>query len=107
MVYATGTNDRRVFALDAADGTIQWEASLDPGFQTVAPVIAGDTLYVAAAGFGVTDLYGFDRTTGDRKYKQRYGAEIASPLAVGTGDVYFLGDELTSGGEWPAHPRSR
>jgi outer membrane protein assembly factor BamB len=107
VVYVIGTNDPEVFALDAAYGGDRWQGEVDPGGATVAPVVAGGTLYIAATRFGITDLYVFDTELGDLQYRQRYSAEIASPLAVGAGGAYFLGDELHSGGQWPDDPRTR
>lgn len=85
-VYITGNiDDRTVYAIDATDGTEQWQFT--PDHELDAPAAAvGDLVSVVDDG-GV--IYGLDAETGSERwrYESEYG-QIYDPPTVTDGTVY-------------------
>jgi len=74
--------DGNVYAVDAASGSIKWQAQPDSGAKraiTAAPVVAGETLYFASNA-GV--LYAVDLATGNSSWNKTIGGKIYSDLAL-------------------------
>lgn len=80
-----GTTDRRVFALNAADGTVLWERDLGPDWEYPTGVVrgmtvSGDTVYAVVehdtginSHIGTGDTFALDRRTGEVLWHHRFG----------------------------------
>ena len=82
-VYVT-TQDRRIMAFSADDGSLLWERP-GPGPMDAAPIIAGDRLFVA---FRNSTMGAFDAATGDVIWEARISNPLYSWLNVYGGSVY-------------------
>ncbi|MFF3392292.1 PQQ-binding-like beta-propeller repeat protein [Streptomyces sp. NPDC002669] len=95
-----GSNDRNLYALDAATGKKRW--SLDTGSVLYSTsVVVGDLLYVGTYDNG---LYAVDAATGKKRWVfATGGSECASPAVVdgvvyvGSGDEHFYAVDAVTG----------
>lgn len=94
-VYAVGTNDDELVALDASSGDQIWQVPLDVGV-TPSPTVAGE--YVLLQGnleANENRLHVFDRRTGRLEYGFEYptarvGSKLVQPVVV-DGSAYVVG----------------
>lgn len=94
-VYAVGTNDDELVALDSSSGESIWRVPLDVGM-TPSPTVAGE--YVLLQGrleANENSLHVFDRRTGELQYgfeypTPRFGVKLVQPVVV-TGSAYVVG----------------
>ncbi|MDX3636921.1 PQQ-binding-like beta-propeller repeat protein [Streptomyces europaeiscabiei] len=102
-VYVT-SNDRKVYALDAATGTRKWAYRTGDAIEA-SPFVSGGTVYVGSRDGKV---YALDAATGDKKWAYTTGAgvestpvEVGGTVYVGSGDaqVYAL-DARTGARKW-------
>lgn len=122
-VYA-GTRDRRLLALDAADGRTRWAADVGRGWRygglTLGSAVAGDTVYAAAVRYLTANTYGragvvvaLDRRTGAELWRyqsdttQRRGVDAVPVVAGGLlvavdpeGHAFFALDRGTGREVW-------
>ncbi|MFE7620883.1 PQQ-binding-like beta-propeller repeat protein [Streptomyces sp. NPDC057496] len=95
-----GSNDRNLYALDAATGKERW--SLDTGNVLYSTsVVVGDLVYVGTYDNG---LYAVDAETGKKRWVfAAGGSECASPVVVdgvvyvGSGDEHFYAVDAVTG----------
>ncbi|MFF4079414.1 PQQ-binding-like beta-propeller repeat protein [Streptomyces sp. NPDC001777] len=95
-----GSNDRNLYALDAATGKKRW--SLDTGSVLYSTsVVVGDLLHVGTYDNG---LYAVDAETGKKRWAfATGGSECASPVVVdgvvyvGSGDEHFYAVDAVTG----------
>jgi serine/threonine-protein kinase len=85
-----GSEDGKVYGLDATSGARRWTAST-PRPVRASAAIDGDTAYVG--GFDGT-LYAFDTATGAVRWKQPLGIKIVSTAAIADGFVLVGADGL-------------
>ncbi|MBW3570156.1 MAG: PQQ-like beta-propeller repeat protein [Gemmatimonadetes bacterium] len=83
--FYLGTTDHRVFALNAADGSLLWERDLGPDWEyrkgTVRGMtVSGDTVYAVVehdtginSHIGTGDTFALDRRTGQVLWHHRFG----------------------------------
>lgn len=81
-------NAGTVYALDAADGTVDWTFETDGPVNT-SPVVAQTTVYVTSDD---SYVYALDRTTGELQWRRQL-RETDTQVAVGTG----IGEPILSG----------
>lgn len=83
--FYVGTTDHRVFALNAADGSVLWERDLGPDWGYKKGVVrgmtvSGDTVYAVVehdtginSHIGTGDTFALDRHTGEVLWHHRFG----------------------------------
>jgi outer membrane protein assembly factor BamB len=88
VVYI-GSEDGRLFAVDAANGSERWRfEDGDPSERTTTPTVGGDTVYFAQAGV----LYARDAATGGERWRNDLGDGARAP-AYSAGVVYTGGTD--------------
>ncbi len=85
-----GTNDNRLFALDAGTGSQIWKDSLAGEFQYCVPQLVDSIVYVASTS-GV--VYGLAAASGAVKWQFQAGGPVASTPTIDGGTVYFGSDD--------------
>ena len=95
-----GSNDTKVYALDAATGRPRWAyttgAYIENGsFETTThavsgPAVAGGTVYVGSYNH---NMYALDAATGRPRWTYTTGGSVASGPAVADGTVYIGSDD--------------
>ena len=88
VVYV-GSEDGRLYALDAATGQEKWSLKTD-GEVYSSPAVAGGMVYV---GSGDGRLDALDAETGQEKWSFKTDGEVYSSPAVAGGVVYFVDTE--------------
>ncbi|MFC6756212.1 MULTISPECIES: PQQ-binding-like beta-propeller repeat protein [Haloarcula] len=88
-VYVAGStiDERRVFSLSVADGTVQWQTDIDAEYYFPTPAVADGTVYV-----GGRTLQALDAETGEERW-------AASPQATVTAPPTVVDDTVVVGGE--------
>ena len=86
MLYTAGL-DGNIYALDPADGSIQWTFNTGVGNATApAPSLVGDTLYAVSGQYA---LYALDATTGAERWEIPLdGAEVDTGPSVANSMIY-------------------
>jgi outer membrane protein assembly factor BamB len=84
LVYVANSQGA-IYALDKNSGAVRWRAPTTPGPLSGPPVIAGNQLFMGAAGGA---LFSLSAATGQRGWSAQIGAPISSPCAVG--DTLFF-----------------
>jgi outer membrane protein assembly factor BamB len=84
-----GSNDRKVYALDAATGDLRW-AHTTGNFVFSSPAVAGGIVYVGSWDHKV---YALDAATGHLRWTYTTGNTIESSPAVAGGTVYVGSDD--------------
>lgn len=79
--------DHRLYALDAADGTVRWTTGDPPGV-TCPPTVAGGDVHVA----NENGLFAVDAATGTARRLAATGADVTSAPTV-AGGVVFVGTD--------------
>jgi outer membrane protein assembly factor BamB len=87
-----GTNDSRVVALDAEDGSTVWETDDPSGSVVSTPAVVDGVLYV---GSNDDSLYAFDADTGNQLWSAPTGGAITSSPAVADGLVYVGSNDFS------------
>jgi hypothetical protein len=85
VVYVVSSDN--LHALDAATGAVKWTVNTQHS-SLKAPVVQGDTLFLAAGKF----LMALDRTTGRERWRYETGGDITSP-ALADGVAYFWSED--------------
>ena len=103
LLYTAGL-DGIIYALDSADGSIQWTFNTGVGNATAPiPSLVGDTLYAVSGQYG---LYALDATTGAERWEIPLdGAEVDTGPSVANGMIYVgtkLGTFYAFGGSGEA-----
>ncbi len=80
-----GCTDKKVYALDAANGQLRWEFKTKKEVHTT-PIVAYDRVFVACTD---KNLYALDVQTGKLQWQFSPGNDIASTPAVDGGLVFF------------------
>ena len=88
VVYV-GSEDGRLYALDARTGQEKWSFQT---FQSVvsSPAVAGGMIYIGSFD---GRLYALDARTGQEKWSFKTGSQVLSSPAVAGGVVYFVDTE--------------
>ncbi len=97
VMYAGSGNEKlfgRLYAIDAASGTIHWKAPVDATVATT-PVVHSSTVYV---GCEAGHLHAFDRQKGIERWQVQLDAEATEPIISGTTVYVGAGDDYTRGG---------
>ena len=79
-----GSDDRRLYALDARTGQEKWSFKTDGGVAS-SPAVAGGMIYIGSLD---GRLYALDARTGQEKWSFKTGSPVSSPAVAG-GVVYF------------------
>jgi outer membrane protein assembly factor BamB len=82
-VFVCDTTAERLYAFDAADGSVRWRSDRE-GFG--APVVGGDTVFVRSVSDG--SLRAFATADGSSRWRRRLG-DVAS-VAVADGTLYVV-----------------
>ena len=85
FIYA-GSNDGYVYALDAATGQDVWQFQTHSPIE-VAPVVAGDTVYVGSTG----TLYALDKLTGAPRWQ--FETDVSAAPTVAGDRLYAPGQD--------------
>lgn len=100
-VFATGTNDDKLVALDAETGVEQWRVPLDVGIPS-SPTVAGEhVLLQANLPDSESHLHVFDRESGRLEYGFEYDeVDFGRPVqpVVAADAAYVVGSEPDSRG---------
>ena len=106
VVYAA-TDENRVYAFDAGEGTEQWQFRRTAGDTLrAAPAVAGDTVYVGALSTTtdgrVAGLYALNRADGSQQWMQKTRGGVGrAPVVIG--DILY---SVTVDGRLTARNRS-
>jgi outer membrane protein assembly factor BamB len=86
LVYV-GTDNGKLYALNAATGATRWTSVADPYHEGISsfPAVANGTVYVGSYDY---DVYAFNAATGARRWIFDAGYLVASSAAVVNGVVY-------------------
>ncbi|WP_159899932.1 outer membrane protein assembly factor BamB family protein [Salinirussus salinus] len=92
VVYAV-TNENRVYAFDASEGTEQWQFRRTAGDTLrAAPAVAGDTVYVGALSTTtdgrVAGLYALNRADGSQQWMQKTRGGVGGAPVVVDDTIY-------------------
>ena len=88
VVYV-GSDDKAVYALDAATGAVLWKTTTGAAVRS-SPAVANGVVYVGSDDAG---LYALNATTGQVIWKTTTGASVRSSPAVSNGVVYVGSDD--------------
>lgn len=80
-----GSEDRNVYALDAATGALRWRAATG-GSVVSSPALAAETLVVIGSDDG--GVYGLDLETGERRWLFATDGAVEAPIVVEDGVAY-------------------
>jgi outer membrane protein assembly factor BamB len=97
VVYAGSGNEKlfgRLYAMDAASGTILWKAAVDATVVTT-PVVHDSTVYV---GCEAGHLHAFDRQKGTERWQVQLDVEATEPVVSGAAVYVGAGDDYARGG---------
>ena len=88
-VYVVGSegDSGTLYALSAADGSVEWSTPVDAETEPVTPAVSGDTVYT-----GENTLQAFDVTTGETRWRADYA--VTAPAAV-AGERVVVGSGTT------------
>ena len=84
VVYV-GSNDNKVYALDATDGTEEWSFTTGD-IVKASPTVANGTVY---AGSHDNNVYAIDATHGTKRWSYSTGDIVVSSPTVANGTVFF------------------
>lgn len=108
--FYLGTTDHRVFALNAADGSLLWERDLGPDWEYERGVVrgmtvSGDTIYAVVehdtginSHIGTGDTFALDRHTGAILWHHRFGD--GSGLSIYQSAARVAGGLLLNTANW-------
>lgn len=86
-VYTGSFEAKKLFAIDARDGSEKWSVSLNGGVVS-SPVVHDDLVYITTMQGNGGKIYAFDSTTGKRVWEFRAGASIPTSPAVRNGRIF-------------------
>ena len=88
LVYV-GSNDKYIYALDAASGTLRWKFKTSD-WVISSPAVSGGLVYV---GSNDNYIYALDAASGTLRWKFKTGDTVSSSPAVSGGLVYVGSDD--------------
>ena len=84
-----GSEDHKVYALDAATGHVRWTYTTG-GYVASGPTVAGGTVYIGSED---RKVYALDAATGHVRWTYTTGGAVFTTPAVASGTVYIGSDD--------------